>query len=89
MIFFGSPFPTKRSTKNPQKFGENSERNSGQNPGQKFEKFGELSFCDFSDLTYATFPEYRACISFISKYHPHIGGIMRILSHDKVFQIIV
>ena len=25
-------------------------RNSGQNPGQKFEKLGELSFCDFSDL---------------------------------------
>ena len=34
------------------KFGENSERNSGQNPGQKFEKFGELSFCDFSDLRF-------------------------------------
>ena len=33
-------------------FGENSERNSGQNPGHKFEKFGELSFCDFSDLTH-------------------------------------
>ena len=50
--FFWSPFPTKRSTKTPQnKFGENSERNSGQTPGQKFEeKFGELSFCDFSDL---------------------------------------
>ena len=48
--FFWSPFPTKRSTKTPQKFGENSERNSGRNPGQKFEKFGELSFCDFSDL---------------------------------------
>ena len=27
--FFWSPFPTKRSTKTPQKFGENSERNSG------------------------------------------------------------
>ena len=48
--FFWSPFPTKRSTKTPQKFGENSETNSGQNSGQKFEKFGELSFCDFSDL---------------------------------------
>ena len=35
-------------------FGENSERNSGQNPGQKFEKFGELSFCDFSDLKKGT-----------------------------------
>ena len=48
---FWSPFPTKRSMKTPQKIGENSDRNSGQNPGQKFEKFGELSFCDFSDLT--------------------------------------
>ena len=33
---------------------KNSERNSGQNPGQKFEKFGELSFCDFSDLSLST-----------------------------------
>ena len=50
--FLWYPFPAKRSTKTPQKFGENPERNSGQNPGQKFEKFGELSFCDFSDLTH-------------------------------------
>ena len=33
------------------KFGENSEQNSGQNSGRKFEKFGELSFCNFSDLS--------------------------------------
>ena len=32
--------------------GENSERNSGQNSGRKFEKFGKLSFCSFSDLTF-------------------------------------
>ena len=49
--FFWSPFPTKRSTKTPQKIGENSERNSGRNPGRNFEKFGKLSFCNFSDLT--------------------------------------
>ena len=48
MDFFWSLFPTKRSTKNPQNIGKNSERNSGQKPGQKFEKFGELSLCDFS-----------------------------------------
>ena len=47
--FFWSPFPTKRSTKTPKKIGENSEQNSG----QKFEKFGKLSFCDFSELTNA------------------------------------
>ena len=29
------------------KFGESSEQNSGGNSGQKFEKFGELSFCHF------------------------------------------
>ena len=33
-----------------EKIGENSERNSGQNSGRKFEKFGKLSFCNFSDL---------------------------------------
>ena len=47
---FWSPFPTKRSTETPQKFGENSEQNSVQNSGRKFEKFGAFSFCDFSDL---------------------------------------
>ena len=50
--FFWSPFPTKRSTKSLEKFGENSEQNSGQNSGRKFEKFGKLSFCSFSDLTF-------------------------------------
>ena len=30
-------------------FGETSEQNSGQNSGQKLEKFGKLSFCNFSD----------------------------------------
>ena len=46
---FWSPSPTKRSTKTPL---NNSEQNSGQNSGQKFKKFGELSFCNFSDLSY-------------------------------------
>ena len=49
--FFWSPFPTKRSTKILEKFGANSEQNSGQNPGRKFQKFGKPSFCNFSDLT--------------------------------------
>ena len=43
--FFWSPFPTKRSTKTPRKIVQNSEQNSG----RKFEKLGELSFCNFSD----------------------------------------
>ena len=30
--------------------GENSEQNSAQNSGGKFEKFGKLSFCNFSNL---------------------------------------
>ena len=45
--FFWSPFPTKRSTKNPQKIRGNSEQNSGQNSGRKFEKFRKLSFWNF------------------------------------------
>ena len=47
VIFFWSPFPQKLL----KKFGENSEKISGQNSGRKFEKFGELSFCNLSDLT--------------------------------------
>ena len=43
--FFWSPFPSKRSTTTPQK-----NRGKDQNSGQKFEKFGDFSFCDFSDL---------------------------------------
>ena len=35
------------SSKNPGKI----RANSGQNSGQKIEKFGELLFCNFSDLT--------------------------------------
>ena len=50
-IFSGLRFPRNEAWKLLKNFGENSERNSGQNSGQKFEKFGELSFCDFSDLT--------------------------------------
>ena len=52
--FFWSPSPTKRSTRSPRKIRENSEQNSGQNSGRKFEKFGKLSFCNFSDLTTTT-----------------------------------
>ena len=49
-IFSGLSFPQNEARKILQKFGENSEQNSGQNPGREFEKFGELSFCSFSDL---------------------------------------
>ena len=51
MNLFGLRFTRNEARKILEKFGENSERNSGQNPGEKIEKFGELSFCDFSDLT--------------------------------------
>ena len=51
MNFFCSLSPMKQSTKSPRKIREHSEQNSGQNSGRKFEKFGELSFCNFSDLT--------------------------------------
>ena len=36
--FFWSPFPTKRSTKTPRKFGENSEQNWGRKCGPKISK---------------------------------------------------
>ena len=49
--FFWSPFPTKRSTKTPQKFRGKFGEKFGAKSRTKFEKFGELSFCDFSDLT--------------------------------------
>ena len=45
MNFSWSPFPMERSTKTPQKFGENLEQNSG----RKFEEFGKLSFCNFCE----------------------------------------
>ena len=35
-----------------ERFGEIVQENSGENPGGEFEKFGELSFCNFSDLTF-------------------------------------
>ena len=48
--FIWSPFPTKRSTKTPQKIQWKFGAEFGKNSGRKFEKFGELSFCNFSDL---------------------------------------
>ena len=50
-IFSGLRFPRNEARKILEKFGKNSEQNSGQNSGRKFEKFGKLSFCNFSDLT--------------------------------------
>ena len=46
--FFWSPFPTKRSTKNPQQKIRREIR--GKIRVRNSKKFGELSFCDFSDL---------------------------------------
>ena len=45
-------FPRNEAQKILEKLGEDSEENSGENPGRKFEKFGELSFCNFSDLIF-------------------------------------
>ena len=50
-IFSGLRFLGNKARKLLEKFGENSEQNSGGNSRTKFEKFGELSFCHFSDLT--------------------------------------
>ena len=49
-IFSGLRFPRNEARKILEKFGKNSEQNSGQNSGRKFYKFGELSVCSFSDL---------------------------------------
>ena len=44
MNFLWSPFPGQQIVvqKILEHFGENPEENSGENPGRKFEKFGEL-----------------------------------------------
>ena len=49
-FFSGLRFPRNEARKLLERFGENSGQNSGQNSGRKFEKSGELSFCNFSDL---------------------------------------
>ena len=58
-IFSGLRFPRNEARNIPEKFGENSEQKFGANPGRKFEKFGELSFCNFSDrkVLFVFFPE--------------------------------
>ena len=58
-FFSGLRFSRNEARKLLKKFGENSEQNSGQNSGRKFEKFGELSFCDFSDLTNSSPPDWN------------------------------
>ena len=51
MNFFWSPFPTKRSAKTPQKIqGKIRSKIQGNIRDEDSKKFGELSFCDFSDL---------------------------------------
>ena len=51
-IFSGLRFLGNEARKFLKKFGEFSEQTSGGNSGQKSEKFGELLFCHFSDLTF-------------------------------------
>ena len=50
IFFSGVRFPQNEARKVLKKFGENLEQHSGENSGRKFEQFGELSFCNFSDL---------------------------------------
>ena len=54
LIFSGLCLPRNEARKVLKKIGENSEQNSGQNAGRKFEKFGKFSFCNFPDLTKET-----------------------------------
>ena len=50
--FFWSPFPTKRSAKTPRKnSGKIRSKIRGKIRDETLKKFGELSFCIFSDLT--------------------------------------
>ena len=49
--FFWSPSPTKRSTKSPRTIRGKFGAKFGAKFRTKFEKFGKLSFCNFSDLT--------------------------------------
>ena len=58
MTFSGLRLPQNEAQKFLQKIEENSEQNSGQNSGRKFENFGKLSFCNFSDLKITVF---RVC----------------------------
>ena len=54
-FFLVTPSPTKRSTKNPRKIRGKFGAKFGQNSGRKVEKFGKLSFCNFSDLSICRF----------------------------------
>ena len=57
-FFFWSPFPGKQGTKILKKLVENSEENSGETPRQEFEKFGELLFCNCSDLRKSSWRDF-------------------------------
>ena len=59
-IFSSLRFPQNEARKLLKNFGENSEQNSGKKSGRKFEKFGELSFCNFCDLTLSGHPGHRS-----------------------------
>ena len=85
-FFFWSPSSTEWSTKNSsKKLGRNSEQSSGQNSGRKFEKFRELSFCDFSDLIF--FPPKTVYNNFVpngivSELRPDVNLAPKNVSHQ-------
>ena len=80
-FFSGLHFPRNEARKLLKRFGGNSERNSGQNSGQKFEKFGELSDCDFPGLTILRTPLRSVCFR-TTPCRAHAKGV--VLSERRV-----
>ena len=84
-FFCGVRLPRNEARKLLKKFRENSEQNSGQNSGWKFEKFGKLSFCNFSDLT------IWGIAAIVSQYCAMWGhyaqGKQKVLEKDAFFSL--
>ena len=80
-IFSGLRFPRNEAQKLLEKFGENSERNSG----QKFEKFGELWFCDFADLMKVGRLQTQRTLT----GHPAVLKILRRLNSRCVYGTVI
>ena len=67
VIFFWSPSPTKRSTKNPQNIrGKFGAKFGAKSRDKNFEKFGGLSFCNCSDLSFYGFLSQHG-VTFVGK----------------------
>ena len=82
VIFFWSPFPTKRSTKNPRKIRGKFGAKFGAKSGTKIrEKFGELSFCNFSDLKVSGLRIW-SCLQ-ITAAEVHVS-VLEQRSHDPI-----